>query len=144
MSDSSVTMQDLIDANRARHDQNHKEDAVKIAQLWEAIEGLIREGFPVEHTTWHATNLSVDVEIGDLPRIRRAVGKVKVWYKDVAYDQGKPLADRIQVVLRAESCPSLHIRYTKTLPAMEHSPRKCRIVTTSRVETSTQLVCDVS
>ena len=59
----------------------------------------------------------------DLPRVRKAVGKVHVIHKEIHTENNKVCQDKIMVTLAVSACPDIKLKYLKELPAWA----KCQI-----------------
>jgi hypothetical protein len=122
---------DGLDAEAAK-DQQGYDRAFLVGAM------LAGEGFEPYVSRWSAGEVSVDVEMKDLPRLHALLGRLKAVNKRLA--NGKK--NLISVTLEAVDWPGLEINYTKKLPKSEQ--QRCKIVRTKvKPRTEYQLVCEV-
>jgi hypothetical protein len=109
-----------------------------IDQTYQAAALLDAAGFEVPtFTNWNNDGFHLEVEQRDLPRVYRALGRLKLAGKDLA-DCKKRL---IKIALRPVDYPSIVIRYQTKLPRKA----KCKIVTVrEKARRYKSLVCDVA
>ncbi len=139
----ATKIESLIAENREKHDRQHADESVQIRQVFQAGNALRAQGFDISEYRYSRTYLSLEITIADLPRVYKALGGLEVYSKSVAYENGEPSKDRVRVTVQSKRFPTVSFSYTKQLPPTSSSTRKCRIVTESRVETHSRLVCEV-
>ncbi len=85
---------------------------------------------------------SYDISREDLPRIRKAIGKIRVSDKDIVSEFGKVSRTHILVTVRPDCCHGIRLKYVKEL----HESSKCKIkevhVPSVAARTEIALVCD--
>lgn len=122
---------------RERIEKSEEEKQKKIDRIkrnLEAIEKLQAAGFDYQaQSQWEIRSVHIKVDVKDLPRVYKAIGRVTVYGKDLV-DSRKKL---VEVTLHSETYPGLRIKYTKKMK----KGSKCKIVRERRTET--RLVCDI-
>ncbi len=139
----ATKLEALIVANREKHDREHETETVQIRQVFEAGNALRAQGFDISEYRYSRTYMGLEITISDLPRVYKALGGLEVYNKTVAYENGEPSKDKVRVTVQSKRFPTVSFSYTKQLPPISSSTRKCRIVTESRVDTYARLVCEV-
>ncbi len=107
-----------------------------IRQCFEACGKLWAAEIPFK--CWGHDSIYIDCDLKDLPKIHKAIGRIKLYNKDIK-DEKKRI---VQVTLMSEKYPILRVCYTKKLPRPKKGEEaKCKIVK-SRY-TSARLVCSI-